>query len=38
MFAEADFWIEKELKQQLNWQDESEAVLSFYALVKRRFS
>ncbi|WP_298300608.1 hypothetical protein [Hydrotalea sp.] len=38
LYPEASFWIEKELKQKLNWQDDNETVVAFYQLVKRRFS
>ncbi|MBY0348913.1 MAG: hypothetical protein K2W79_11695 [Hydrotalea flava] len=37
-FPEASFWMEKELKLKLGWQDENETIATFYQLVKRRFS
>jgi hypothetical protein len=38
VYAEAQFWMERELKIKLGWDDESPATQEFYALVKRRFS
>lgn len=35
---EADFWIERELKVKLGWDDKSPAVAQFFNLVQRRFS
>lgn len=35
---EAAYWMERELKIKLGWQDNNEAVLQFYQLVKKRFS
>jgi hypothetical protein len=38
ILAEAEFWIKRELKLKLAWNEESEAVKHFDQLVKRRFS
>ncbi|MFN4286499.1 MAG: hypothetical protein ACK4E8_11100 [Lacibacter sp.] len=38
IYAEAQYWIERELKIKLGWDDERPATQEFYALVKRRFS
>lgn len=38
IYPEASFWINKELKPKLGWKEESEAVIHFESLVKRRFS
>lgn len=37
-FAEAEFWIKRELKLKLGWDEQSEAVEHFDQLVRRRFS
>ena len=37
IFAEAEYWIERELKVKLGWDDTRPAVRHFYQLVKRRF-
>jgi hypothetical protein len=38
IYAEAQYWMERELKIKLGWDDSSETTADFYALVKRRFS
>lgn len=38
MFPEAEYWIERELKVKLGWEEKKEATRHFYQLVKRRFS
>ena len=38
IFAEAEYWINRELKVKLAWDDNREIVKEFYQLVKRRFS
>ncbi len=38
IYAEAEYWIERELKVKLGWLDNNEASKQFYHLVKRRFS
>lgn len=38
IYPEAQYWIERELKIKLGWDNEKPAVQEFYALVKRRFS
>ena len=38
IFAEAEYWIQRELKIKLGWDDTMPAVAEFYALIKRRFS
>lgn len=35
---EAAYWMERELKIKLGWQDDNQAVQQFYQLVKKRFS
>jgi len=37
IYAEAEFWIRRELKTKLGWDVQSESVKQFDALVKRRF-
>jgi hypothetical protein len=37
-YSEAQFWMERELKTKIGWDENSETVAHFYALVKRRFS
>lgn len=36
--GEAEYWIERELKIKLGWDDTQDAVGQFYALVRKRFS
>lgn len=38
ILQEAEFWINRELKLRLGWNDNKEAVQHFYQLVRRRFS
>ncbi|MBS1753985.1 MAG: hypothetical protein KF741_08325 [Ferruginibacter sp.] len=38
IFAEAEYWIQRELKVKNGWNDNDEMVKQFYQLVKRRFS
>lgn len=38
IYAEAEYWITRELKVKLGWKTDSETVLHFDQLVKRRFS
>jgi hypothetical protein len=38
IYAEAEYWIERELKVKLGWLENNEAVRHFYQLIKRRFS
>lgn len=38
IYAEAQYWIERELKIKLGWNDDQPIVRQFYALVRRRFS
>jgi len=38
IFAEAEYWIERELKVKLGWEEVKPATKHFYQLVKRRFS
>ncbi len=38
IFAEAEYWIERELKIKNGWNPNNEMVTQFYQLVKRRFS
>lgn len=38
IFAEAEYWIKRELKVKLGWLDSDPAVKQFDSLVKRRFS
>jgi hypothetical protein len=38
IYAEAEYWISRELKLKLGWSNSSETVQSFDQLVKRRFS
>jgi hypothetical protein len=37
-FSEAEYWINRELKVRLAWDDENPTVQHFYHLVRRRFS
>ncbi len=38
IYAEAEYWITRELKVKLGWDNEQPTVQHFYQLVKRRFS
>lgn len=38
IYPEAQYWMERELKIKLGWDNERPATQEFYALVKRRFS
>ncbi|OLY92091.1 hypothetical protein SAMN05444008_106120 [Cnuella takakiae] len=38
ILPEAEYWISRELKVKLGWDDSSDAAQSFYQLVKRRFA
>lgn len=38
IYAEAEYWMNRELKVKLGWDDTKENVKHFYQLVKRRFS
>ena len=38
IFAEAEYWIQRELKVKNGWNNSDEMVMQFYQLVKRRFS
>jgi len=38
ILAEAEYWIERELKVKLGWDDGKATTQHFYQLVKRRFS
>lgn len=38
IFSEAEYWIKRELKLKLAWDDDKETVQHFYQLVRRRFS
>jgi len=38
MFPEAEYWIERELKVKLGWEEHKVTTKHFYQLVKRRFS
>jgi hypothetical protein len=38
VLQEAEYWMNRELKLRLGWNDTSEAVQHFYQLVRRRFS
>ena len=38
IFAEAEYWIQRELKVKNGWKDKNELVMQFYQLIKRRFS
>lgn len=38
IFPEAEYWIERELKVKLGWNESKESTRHFYQLVKRRFS
>jgi len=38
ILPEAEYWMERELKVKLGWDENREATRHFYQLVKRRFS
>lgn len=38
ILAEAEYWISRELKVKLGWDDSSDAAQAFYQLVRRRFA
>ena len=38
IYQEAEYWINRELKIKLGWNDSNSIVRHFYQLVKRRFS
>jgi cell division protein ZapA (FtsZ GTPase activity inhibitor) len=38
IYSEAEYWIARELKHKLGWDDSNETVRHFYQLVRRRFS
>lgn len=38
IYAEAEYWMQRELKIKLGWNDADATAASFYALVRRRFS
>lgn len=38
MFPEAEYWIERELKVKLGWEEQKPTTKHFYQLVRRRFS
>ena len=38
VLSEAEYWINRELKFKLGWNDSKETVQHFYQLVRRRFS
>jgi len=38
IYPEAQYWMERELKIKLGWNDKSAVVQDFYSLVKRRFT
>ena len=38
ILQEAEYWIQREMKYKLGWDDNDSTVKSFYQLVKRRFS
>ena len=38
IFPEAEYWIERELKVKLGWDDSKDSTRHFYQLIKRRFS
>ncbi len=38
IYPEAQYWMERELKIKLGWDDNRQAAKDFYALVRRRFS
>ncbi len=38
IFAEAEYWIERELKVKLGWEEHKATTRLFYDLIRRRFS
>jgi len=38
IFSEAEYWINRELKYKIGWNEDKEVVKHFYQLVRRRFS
>lgn len=38
IFSEAEYWINRELKYKMGWNEDKEIVKHFYQLVRRRFS
>jgi hypothetical protein len=38
IYSEAEYWISRELKHKMGWDDSNETVQHFYQLVRRRFS
>ena len=38
IFSEAEYWINRELKYKIGWDEEKETVKHFYQLVRRRFA
>ena len=38
IYSEAEYWISRELKHKLGWDDRNETVGHFYSLVRRRFA
>jgi hypothetical protein len=38
IFSEAEYWINRELKYKIGWDEDKEVVKHFYHLVRRRFS
>ena len=38
IFSEAEYWINRELKFKIGWNEDNEVVQHFYQLVRRRFS
>jgi hypothetical protein len=38
IYAEAQYWMERELKVKLGWDNDKSVTQDFYALVKRRFA
>jgi hypothetical protein len=38
IFSEAEYWINRELKYKMGWDEDKEEVKHFYQLVRRRFS
>ncbi len=38
IFPEAEYWIERELKVKLGWEEHKQTTRHFYQLIKRRFS
>ena len=38
IYSEAEYWMNRELKLKLGWNEDTEAVKHFYELVRRRFS